>query len=664
MNKKVDFLAISFIAILIAFTFYSSKINLFDFFDTNFYFVLYNCCRDTTEPTDKIRMVKINEVVAPEKQSELEGKMLNSYGFHYRKFHKDVLKNIVDAGAKVITFDYYFLETKEDDPQKDVINFSTKEMVKGLKYAKSKGVKVFTTLPPHNEMKNINKEVRENITGLIHPYVETKDLTGIKVKTRLNDEWAFSVRVAAAYLDKTPEEIASKYGDEIYTNFTHYSKEEQKQRMQEGKRPLLIEDDEIAFKSYDYSSVYFGNFPKEEFKDKIVLIGNFLRHHQNKYDDYFVSPLDYPPQKTPFFNIPGVLFQAHAINTIIQDKPIHVPSALTIILISILLMLLTFILLRYLESSIIAGISALGIFLIFLFGSYFLAHHNVILKPSLPIVSFLLSIMFAMFVRIILQSEKLKIAHANLAIEKDKSEKLLLNILPKEIADELKEKGGSYPREYQLVTILFTDFKGFTMLAEKLSPQELVSELDKCFEYFDQTVEDNHLEKIKTIGDAYMCAGGLPTPNKTSPIDSVLAGLEMVRFIERTKKLKEKEGIPYWEMRVGINSGVLMAGVVGKSKFAYDVWGDTVNTASRMESSGVPQRVNISSSTYELVKDFFDCTHRGKIKAKNKGEIDMYLVEGIKPELSVDGLGVTPNDKFKSLYNNINYLSSEQQSNK
>lgn len=211
--------------------------------------------------------------------------------------------------------------------------------------------------------------------------------------------------------------------------------------------------------------------------------------------------------------------------------------------------------------------------------------------------------------------------------EKDRSEKLLLNVLPQETAEELKEKGSATPKHYDMVSVLFTDFKGFTSIAEKLTPQELVAELDACFHAFDKIVDKHNIEKIKTIGDAYMCAGGIPVANTTNPVDVVKAALEIREYMEKMKAAKEARGEEYWELRIGIHTGAVVAGVVGKNKFAYDIWGDAVNTASRMESSGIPGKVNISGNTYELIKDHFNCKHRGKIQAKNKGEIDMYIVE-------------------------------------
>jgi class 3 adenylate cyclase len=208
-----------------------------------------------------------------------------------------------------------------------------------------------------------------------------------------------------------------------------------------------------------------------------------------------------------------------------------------------------------------------------------------------------------------------------------RSETLLLNILPKQIAEELKANGKAEAKHFDEVTVMFTDFKNFTQIAEKLSPTDLVTELDTIFAAFDNIISKHKLEKIKTIGDSYMCAGGLPTPGNTHATDAVNAALEIREFIRQHIRKRTDEGKDPFEIRIGIHSGPVVAGIVGKIKFAYDIWGDTVNLASRMESSGEPGRINISGSTYELVKDQFHCTHRGKIKAKNKGEVDMYFVD-------------------------------------
>jgi len=211
--------------------------------------------------------------------------------------------------------------------------------------------------------------------------------------------------------------------------------------------------------------------------------------------------------------------------------------------------------------------------------------------------------------------------------EQNRSQQLLLNILPEEVAEELKEKGAADAKHFDLVTVMFTDFKGFTQISEKLSPAELVNEIHACFKEFDQIISRYHIEKIKTIGDSYMCAGGLPVANKSHAVDVVNAALEIQKFMDGHNAERAEKGKVVFEIRIGIHTGPVVAGIVGVKKFAYDIWGDTVNIASRMESSGEAGMVNISSSTYDMVKDNFVCTSRGKIDAKNKGEIEMYFVE-------------------------------------
>ncbi len=212
--------------------------------------------------------------------------------------------------------------------------------------------------------------------------------------------------------------------------------------------------------------------------------------------------------------------------------------------------------------------------------------------------------------------------------ERKRSDELLLNILPADVAEELKAKGSADAKQFADVTVMFTDFKGFTQLSEKLSPSELVAEIHTCFKAFDNIIEKYNIEKIKTIGDAYMAAGGLPVTNTTNAKDVVRAALEIKNFMQQHSLERQKENRPVLEIRIGVHTGPVVAGIVGVRKFAYDIWGDTVNIASRMESSGEEGKVNISGSVYELVKDTFTCTYRGKIQAKNKGEIDMYFVEG------------------------------------
>jgi class 3 adenylate cyclase len=254
--------------------------------------------------------------------------------------------------------------------------------------------------------------------------------------------------------------------------------------------------------------------------------------------------------------------------------------------------------------------------------------------------------------KVIERTNELDIAKNLAEYEQEKSEKLLLNILPSEVAIELKEKGNVSPVLFKNTSILFTDFQGFTQIAEGLSPQALVQELDYCFSQFDRIVENNNLEKLKTIGDSYMCAGGIPKSNQTHAIDSCLAALEIQFFMNEMKIKKQASNIPHWNLRLGIHSGSVIAGVVGERKFAYDIWGDTVNLASRMESSGMPGRINVSDTTYSMIQDFFDCEFRGEIEAKNKGKIKMYFVNRIKAEYSRDTNGIFANEKLLQILKN------------
>jgi len=211
----------------------------------------------------------------------------------------------------------------------------------------------------------------------------------------------------------------------------------------------------------------------------------------------------------------------------------------------------------------------------------------------------------------------------------ERSEALLLNILPLPIAEELKMKGRTDATFFENVTVLFTDFKDFTQIAEKLPASELVAEIDYCFKAFDSIVGRYPIEKIKTIGDSYMCAGGVPVVNSTHAKDMVRVALEMRQFMNEYALTRTTEGRIFFEIRIGVHTGPVVAGIVGDKKFAYDIWGDTVNIASRMESSGEAGKINISGTTYALVKDEFHGLHRGKIHAKNKGEIEMYFLESV-----------------------------------
>jgi len=213
--------------------------------------------------------------------------------------------------------------------------------------------------------------------------------------------------------------------------------------------------------------------------------------------------------------------------------------------------------------------------------------------------------------------------------EKERSDKLLLNILPEETALELKEKGKVKAKKYDAVTVLFSDFKGFTTYSEKLSPEALVETVDFYFSKFDAIIEKHGLEKIKTIGDAYMCAGGLHDNEKDHANRMVLAAMEIAAFVEETKNDIAASELTF-DIRIGINTGPVVAGVVGTNKFAYDIWGDAVNVASRMESMSEPGRINISENTYALIKKDADCEYRGEIEVKNRGKLKMYFVNRIR----------------------------------
>jgi class 3 adenylate cyclase len=211
--------------------------------------------------------------------------------------------------------------------------------------------------------------------------------------------------------------------------------------------------------------------------------------------------------------------------------------------------------------------------------------------------------------------------------EKQRSDELLLNILPGEVAEELKATGTAKAKAFTMVTVMLTDFKDFTTISEKISAELLVAEIHHCFSAFDRIIQKYKIEKIKTIGDAYLCASGLPVSNYSHAIEIVRAAIEIRDFMHRRKQEKEALGEIPFDIRIGIHTGPVVAGIVGVKKYAYDIWGDTVNLAARMEQNSEAGKINISENTYELVKDRFDCTYRGKIEAKHKGMVNMYFVE-------------------------------------
>lgn len=244
-------------------------------------------------------------------------------------------------------------------------------------------------------------------------------------------------------------------------------------------------------------------------------------------------------------------------------------------------------------------------------------------KQTLYIILFLLLAIFAGFV---FQFFYMRRANRRLDYERNRSEQILLNILPKETADELKEKGHIQAKAIEQITVLFTDFKAFSVIAERISAEMLVKSVDYFFKNFDEIIERHNLEKIKTIGDAYMCAGGLPTVNQTNAKDAIGAAVEMLRFVLETERNPPK-GIYPFKVRIGLNSGPVVAGVVGIKKFAYDIWGNTVNIAARMESGSDTGRINVSENTYQLLKDSCRFSYRGELEVKNGMMLKMYFLE-------------------------------------
>ncbi|MBR6250040.1 MAG: adenylate/guanylate cyclase domain-containing protein [Bacteroidales bacterium] len=198
-------------------------------------------------------------------------------------------------------------------------------------------------------------------------------------------------------------------------------------------------------------------------------------------------------------------------------------------------------------------------------------------------------------------------------------------------------------KKYECATVLFADIQGFTKIAERLNQDQLIDELDRYFIYFDELVDQFSVEKIKTIGDAYMCAGGVPEPDSANPIEVTLVGLGMIAYVKQ-RQVSENG---FWNIRVGINTGAVVSGLLGNKKRVFDIWGDSVNLASRMESSGMPGEVNVSGDTYLRICDYFECEHRGRMPVKYKGEVDMYFIKRLKPEYAEPGSTYKPNDVLK-----------------
>jgi class 3 adenylate cyclase len=241
-----------------------------------------------------------------------------------------------------------------------------------------------------------------------------------------------------------------------------------------------------------------------------------------------------------------------------------------------------------------------------------------------------------------------EISQARAAAEaaRERSDKLLKSILPESVAEELQASGKVEPRFHEASTILFADFKAFTRLTETLDPAGLIRQLDQNFARFDEIAQSHEIETIKTVGDAFIAAGGLPMENRSHPIDTCLAALQMQRFIQGSNRQRERLRLPPWELRIGINTGPVVAGIVGQRRFTYDVWGNAVNVAQRLEEACEPGRVNISASTLHHVSRLFKTEARGSVQVKHIGAIDMYFLDRIHSEFCMDSEGTSPNEAF------------------
>jgi len=255
----------------------------------------------------------------------------------------------------------------------------------------------------------------------------------------------------------------------------------------------------------------------------------------------------------------------------------------------------------------------------------------------------------------LLESQKKEIENINKRLENEKNtvNQILNNTLPQSIIEQLRDVGHYTARNYNKATIMFTDFKGFTKSCENLNGMQIVQALDFFFSKFDEIISNHSIEKIKTIGDSYMCVGGIPIRNRSHVFDIMLAALEILKFMKEYRNHSGELFLPDWKLRIGIHTGSITTGIVGKIKYAYDTWGDSVNIAKRMESADEIGYINVSSSTYEYIKDYFVCSHRGPTEIKNHTHIDTYLVERLKPIYSEDEFGFLPNQEFKKIVNRL-----------
>ncbi len=267
----------------------------------------------------------------------------------------------------------------------------------------------------------------------------------------------------------------------------------------------------------------------------------------------------------------------------------------------------------------------------------------------------------------LIEDKRLKLEEQQklLQTEKDKTEKWLNNTLPAEAVRELKQRGKVRAQSFKTVSVMFTDVVGFSKISERTSPNRLVHKLDVLFRKFDEIIEANRLEKIKTIGDAYMCAGGIPTENSTNPIDACIAALQIQDYMSKMKFDALANHKEYWEIRLGINTGPVTAGIIGNLRLAYDIWGSTVNLAQQMEMLGKAGNVAISGNTFQYIEPYFEGEYIGKVTTKTNVQVDMYCVHRIKPELSVNGEGLVPNSRFGEIvrlyhFSSIKYYKTER----
>ena len=240
-------------------------------------------------------------------------------------------------------------------------------------------------------------------------------------------------------------------------------------------------------------------------------------------------------------------------------------------------------------------------------------------------------------------------AHRALAKEKTQVDDLLNRVLPERIALELRENGHVEPRFYPSATILFADVVGFTSLTERTEPRMLIGMLERYFGGFDEAMQRHQVEKLKTIGDAYVAVAGVPSSDTQHTVHACLAALEMLRVSALIRAERERLRLPFFDLRVGLHTGGVIAGVVGHSRFTFDIWGDAVNTAARVESAGEPGRVNVSENVYGRTREYFDYTDRGVIEVKNKAPLRMYFLNRLKPEFSKDPAGLIMNDRLHQL---------------